>query len=185
MPRYLTLRFYRNSTIPNRFRQFNVAQALYFPKNDWQENGMDQPTWNIQEQGIAFTANGGINIAFRHGHPAAQPLADLISADHDYFTCASEETADITSELTVVGGRSVFAAGDFASLAQAPPAMPDWSPVRGFGRDGSWGGAKAPQYFAVNQNKCGCSQSCALHGHKHAAAWSSDLPVSDVKTFWG
>jgi hypothetical protein len=185
MPRYLTLRFYRNSTIPNDFDNSMSPRRSLFHKNYLQENGMGQTAWNIQEQGDSLKVNGGINIAFRHWHRPPQPGANLIAPDRDYFTRASGQIADITSELTVVGGRSVFAAGDFASLAQAPPAMPDWSPVRGFGRDGSWGGAKAPQYFAVNQNKCGCSQSCALHGHKHAAAWSSDLPVSDVKTFWG
>jgi hypothetical protein len=122
----LTLPFCRNSTIPSRFRQFNVAQALYFQKNDLQEKGMDQPAWNIQEQGDAFKTNCGVDIAFRNRHPPAQPRAYLIATDPDYFTCAPEEPADITSELTVVGRRSVFAAGDIASVDQAPPpAMPD------------------------------------------------------------
>jgi hypothetical protein len=57
--------------------------------------------------------------------------------------CPRTEIADITSELTIVEGRIGRAAGDFASLDEAPPpAMPDWSPARSFGRDGSWGSAK-------------------------------------------
>jgi hypothetical protein len=114
---------------------------------------MGQTVWNIQEQGDSLKVNGGINIAFRHWHRPPQPGANLIAPDRDYFTRASGQIADITSELTVVGGRSVFAAGDFASLNQAPPpAMPDWSPVRSFDRDGSWGSAKAPQHFALNMS---------------------------------
>jgi predicted amidohydrolase YtcJ len=133
----------------------------------------EKVTWFSNEEG-------------KKGQIKVGQLADLIVPDRDYFTCAPEEIADITSELNVVGGRSVYAAGDFASLDQAPPpAMPDWSPVRSFGRDGSWGSAKPPQHFALNRNTCGCSRSCAVHGHNHAAAWSGNLPVSDLKTFWG
>ena len=41
---------------------------------------------------------------------------------------------DIASVLTMVGGKAVYGAGDFADLAPPlPPAMPDWSPVRTFG----------------------------------------------------
>jgi Amidohydrolase family len=113
-------------------------------------------------------------------------LADLIVPDRDYFTCASEEIAEIRSELTVVGGRIVYAAGDFASFDEAPPpAMPDWSPARSFGRDGSWGSAKPLQHHVLSRNTCACSRSCAVHGHDHAAAWSCNLPVSDLKIFWG
>ncbi len=32
---------------------------------------------------------------------------------------------------------------------------------------------------------CGCASQCNLHGHAHATAWSSRLPVSDLKGFWG
>ena len=26
---------------------------------------------------------------------------------------------------------------------------------------------------------------CAVHGHNHALAWSSRLPIADLKSFWG
>src|SRR3984885_10196877 len=70
-------------------------------------------------------------------------FADFIVPDRDYFACADTEIADITSDLTVVGGRIVFGAGDFKSLDDAapPPAMPDWSPVRNFGGYGNWANA--------------------------------------------
>jgi hypothetical protein len=68
-------------------------------------------------------------------------LADLIVPDRDYFSCAEADIADATSDLTMVGGKVVYAAGDFRvhDDAAAPPAMPDWSPVRAFGGYGAWG----------------------------------------------
>ncbi|HTH96621.1 MAG TPA: hypothetical protein VL574_04340 [Stellaceae bacterium] len=32
---------------------------------------------------------------------------------------------------------------------------------------------------------CGCATSCGIHGHDHAGAWASRVPVSDLKGFWG
>jgi hypothetical protein len=32
---------------------------------------------------------------------------------------------------------------------------------------------------------CGCANQCKIHGHDHATAWSSKLPISDLKSFWG
>jgi hypothetical protein len=32
---------------------------------------------------------------------------------------------------------------------------------------------------------CGCANACNIHGHDHASAWSSRLPVYDLKSFWG
>jgi predicted amidohydrolase YtcJ len=67
-------------------------------------------------------------------------LADLIVPSRDYFACAEEDIAHITSDLTVVGGRVVYGAADFAGWDEdaPPPAMPDWSPVRAFGGYGAW-----------------------------------------------
>jgi hypothetical protein len=32
---------------------------------------------------------------------------------------------------------------------------------------------------------CGCDHGCGIHGHAHAAAWTSTVPVSNHKSFWG
>ena len=117
-------------------------------------------------------------------------FADLIVPDRDYFSCAEDEIADTTSELTIVGGRVVYGAGDFASLdkTEPPPAMPDWSPVRTFGGYGAWGDAKATGKSELGQKlamTCGCANACNIHGHNHAAAWSSRLPIADLQSFWG
>jgi predicted amidohydrolase YtcJ len=117
-------------------------------------------------------------------------LADLIVPDRDFFACAGDEIADTTSDLTIVGGKVVYGAGDFAHLDDTapPPAMPDWSPVRQFGGYAAWGdpeGANAPGFRRKAASSCGCANSCSVHGHDHAAAWSSKLPISDLKGFWG
>ena len=66
--------------------------------------------------------------------------------------------------------------------------MPDWSPVRTFKGYGAWGVQEGAPLQAVMRNaavNCGCASSCNMHGHAHATAWSSKLPVADLKGFWG
>lgn len=31
----------------------------------------------------------------------------------------------------------------------------------------------------------GCVRTCGPYGHVHAAAWNTELPVSDTSSFWG
>jgi predicted amidohydrolase YtcJ len=139
----------------------------------WTEN----VTWFSNEEG-------------RKGRIQVGQLADLIVPDRDYFSCAEDEIADTTSQLTIVGGKVVYAAGDFASLDETapPPAMPDWSPVRTFGGYAAWGdpgGAGQPALHHKLAMTCDCASECGIHGHDHAVAWSSRLPIADLKSFWG
>jgi predicted amidohydrolase YtcJ len=137
----------------------------------WTEN----VTWFSNEEG-------------KKGHIEAGQLADLMVPDRDYFACAEDEIAGTTSLLTMVGGKIVYAAGDFAAFdeGEVPPAMPDWSPVRTFGGYAAW--RDDPGKAAVHQRlamACGCASACNIHGHNHATAWSSRLPIADLKSFWG
>jgi len=119
----------------------------------------------------------------RRGRIAAGYLADLVVPDRDFFACAEGDIPDITSDLTMVGGRIVFAKGNFARHdAPIPPAMPDWSPVRNFGGNAGWGQVQVAQQAAI---RCGCASSCGVHGHDHAGAWGGSQPVSDLKSVWG
>jgi predicted amidohydrolase YtcJ len=62
-------------------------------------------------------------------------LADLAVLSADYFSAPEEEIKAIESELTVVGGRVVYAGGGLARYAPPPiPVLPDWSPVAAGGR---------------------------------------------------
>ncbi|UVK38847.1 amidohydrolase [Mesorhizobium sp. AR10] len=126
----------------------------------------------------------------RRGRIEKGHLADLIVPDKDFFACAEEEISFLTSELTIVGGKVVYGAGDFADLDESvvPPAMPDWSPVRVFGGYGAWGEADGAGRKALRRTAiaaCGCSSACGVHAHDHAGAWASKLPVSDLKGFFG
>ena len=115
-------------------------------------------------------------------------FADLVVPDRDYFSCAEAEIADTTAVLTMVGGRIVYGAGAFSKLDDnpVPPAMPDWSPVRTFGGYGAWGERQQGDTLQMKAAQmCGCASACNVHGHAHATAWSSKLPVSDLRSFWG
>ena len=53
---------------------------------------------------------------------------------------------------------------------------------------GAWGepdGAGKNSLHRAALNTCGCASSCGVHGHDHAGAWSSKLPVADLRSFWG
>lgn len=138
----------------------------------WTEN----VTWFSNEEG-------------KKGRIQAGQFADLIVPDRDFFSCADNEIAGTTSDLTMIGGRIVYGAGDFEPLdgMAPPPAMPDWSPVRSFGGYGNWVGAdgKAQSVRTYAMETCGCDNACGMHGHNHASAWSGRLPVSDLRGFWG
>ncbi len=61
-------------------------------------------------------------------------LADLAVLSADYLSVPGDEIQDITSVMTVLGGKVVYGDGEFGGHAPAlPPAMPDWSPVRHHG----------------------------------------------------
>ena len=61
-------------------------------------------------------------------------LADLAVLSADYFSVPEEEIKGIESVLTLVGGKVVYGAGEFAGLAPPPlPVLPDWSPVKAYG----------------------------------------------------
>jgi predicted amidohydrolase YtcJ len=137
----------------------------------WTEN----VTWFSNEEG-------------KKGRIEVGQFADLTVPDRDYFSCADSEIADTTSDLPIVGGKVVSGAGEFRSLDRSlpPPAMPDWSPVRSFGGYGAWG-EKGPARAARIEAAqfCTCTNGCGVHGHDHARAWLSGIPVSDLKSFWG
>ena len=129
----------------------------------------------------------------KKGQIAVGQFADLIVPDRDFFACAEDEIAQTTSELTIVGGRVVYGAGEFGPLDDSapPPAMPDWSPVRRFGGFAAWkdtAGSRREGESTLQQvaaAACGCSTACSVHGHSHARAWSGNAPTSDLNAFWG
>jgi predicted amidohydrolase YtcJ len=68
------------------------------------------------------------------GSIVAGQLADLAVLSADYFSVAEEEIKSLESVLTIVGGKPVYAAEEFAELAPPlPPVLPEWSPVAAYG----------------------------------------------------
>jgi hypothetical protein len=135
----------------------------------------DRVTWFSDEDGKKGRIQEGM-------------LADLTVPDRDFFSCPEGEIADITSLLTVVGGKVVYGARDFASFDEngPPPAMPDWSPVRRYGGYGAWGEKEGrPMQATLRSTTCGCERACVVHGHRHAAAARTRVPASDLQSFWG
>jgi predicted amidohydrolase YtcJ len=115
------------------------------------------------------------------GQIRAGQLADLAVLSDDYFEVSDDSIRNLVSVLTIVGGKPVYAAEEFAELdPPLPPVMPDWSPVRAFG------GYPKP-VPAANQPApaaaCACAGACQVHGHAHA--WASAVPVLDLRSFWG
>jgi predicted amidohydrolase YtcJ len=137
----------------------------------WTEN----TTWFSNEEG----AKGNITVG---------QLADLAVLDRDFFSVPGDEIQHLQSVLTLVGGKPVYGAGDFAGLAPPPPpAMPDWSPVRTFGgyHKQTAGSREAVAAERLAAAACGCASACGVHGHAHASAWGADVPASDARSFWG
>jgi predicted amidohydrolase YtcJ len=67
----------------------------------------------------------------RKGKLVPTQFADVAVLSDDYFTVHDAAIKNITSLLTIVGGRIVHGQGPFESLAPPmPSASPDWSPVR-------------------------------------------------------
>ena len=115
----------------------------------------------------------------RKGTLAPGQLADFSLLSADYLRVDDAAIADITSVLTVVGGKVVHGEGDYAGLAPAlPPAMPDWSPVNRFGGYHVGGTATG---LATQAHRH--SAACATHGHGHAARHA--VPTDDLHAFWG
>nr|WP_315224712.1 amidohydrolase [uncultured Flavobacterium sp.] len=60
--------------------------------------------------------------------------ADFAILSDDYFTIPEKEINTLKSILTVVGGKVVFASGEYKSMNPAlPEAIPAWSPVKIYG----------------------------------------------------
>jgi predicted amidohydrolase YtcJ len=60
--------------------------------------------------------------------------ADLVILDKDYLTVPEETIKSITSKLTIVDGKIVYADKDYSTVAPAPlPVIPHWSPVNFYG----------------------------------------------------
>jgi predicted amidohydrolase YtcJ len=99
----------------------------------------------------------------KKGSIAPGQLADLAVLSADYFSIPDEEIKRLESVLTMVGGKVVYAAGEFSKLAPPPlPASPDWSPVK------YYGGYQQPQGATVD-GADRAARSAVEHSARHKA----------------
>jgi hypothetical protein len=119
-----------------------TALALWTARNTWFSN----------EDGV-------------RGQIKAGQLADFIALSDDYFSIDAGAIKNITSSLTVVGGKVVHGDSEFKELSpELPPAMPDWSPVRYYG---GYQSATTPQlgHLPAHAHMQGViNKCCAVHG---------------------
>lgn len=104
------------------------------------------------------------------GTLAVGQYADLAVLSDDYFGIPDEEIARVESVLTLLDGRVVHGAAEFAPLApELPPVRPSWSPVA---REH----ARAAQAFAIAPaGHAGSECREARHAHPFGAGghWGS------------
>ncbi|GAA2219574.1 amidohydrolase [Streptomyces nogalater] len=79
--------------------------------------------------GAALTGEQDRKGVLRPGY-----LGDLTVLSEDYFTVPDAGIPHIEALVTVVGGRIVYAAGEYEGIDELlPPVTPEWSPVAHFG----------------------------------------------------
>jgi len=117
------------------------------------------------------------NEAGKKGRIEVGHLADLIVPDRDYLSCPESEIPEITAHLTVVGGKIVYGAAEFAHLDEAtpPPAMPDWSPVRRFGGYDAWADRERRTVInaAMRQTASACERAQVGDVHDFTTLWGA------------
>src|SRR5882672_2488998 len=144
-----------------------VGGLRIYPERNCVDREMALRMWT--ENVTWFSNEEGTKGRIEAGH-----LADLIVPDRDYFSCPESEIADITADLTVVGGKVVYGAGAFVALDEAPPpAMPDWSPVRRFG------GYAAPADRGPSRTTAAMRRTASVPGRARAGH------VHDFTCLWG
>jgi predicted amidohydrolase YtcJ len=98
----------------------------------------------------------------KKGSITPEQLADLSVLTADYISLPEDEIKRLESVLTVVGGKIVYAEGEFKSFDPPPPPVsPDWSPINTVGGYARTGGAKSASLQAAT------GHSHPLHSNVH------------------
>ena len=170
-------------TDATRVSSYNPWTSLYWMVSGRTVGGLElYPQGLSRDTALELYTHGSAWFSSEQGKKGqikVGQLADLVALSADYFSVEEEAIKWIESLLTVVDGKVVHAAGDFAKLAPPSlPVTPDWSPVAKV--PGHWKPG-APLQNQVHQ----CSGPCAVHAHGHQKARMSNVPVSDFQGFWG
>lgn len=112
-------------------------------------------------------------------------FADFVALTADYFSIPEEEIRGLESVLTIVDGKVVYGAEEFKKYGPPDlPVTPDWSPVNKFPLN--WSTSPTKEQLKQMQNTAHqCAGACQVHGHDHNQARCSNVPVNDLRDFWG
>jgi predicted amidohydrolase YtcJ len=98
------------------------------------------------------------------GRLAPGQYADLAVLSADYLAVPGSEIRSLSSVLTMVGGKIVYASEEFSAFdPPLPPASPAWSPANIFPSPGQ----RPPHHRACHE---ACASHCSAHGHSHQIA---------------
>jgi predicted amidohydrolase YtcJ len=108
----------------------------------------------------------------KKGSIAPGQLADIAVLSADYFSIPEDQIKQLESVLTIVGGKVVYAATEFARLSPPPlPVSPDWSPVETYG--GYWQSNSRTAELAETRHAMVSAKLRAAHNHEAGGgAWS-------------
>lgn len=118
------------------------------------------------------------------GQLSAGMYADVAVLSSDFMTIADEDIRHITSVMTIVGGKVVYADEVFKDLdTPLPSASPDWSPVNKFG---GYQKAEArydmdPTVLAALGHGCASPGCARQHTHGHDGKLSRWLGLDGSK----
>jgi predicted amidohydrolase YtcJ len=173
-------------TDATRVASYNPWTALYWLVSGRTVGGMklyDTAARLPRETALELWTNGSAWFSSEQGKKGRikqGQLADLAVLSADFFSVDEDSIKALESVLTVVGGKIVYGAAEFAPLAPPPiPVLPDWSPVK----------TVPGHYRPVAQQRQAqphqCAGACGVHAHAHDAARKSTVPISDYSGFWG
>jgi predicted amidohydrolase YtcJ len=113
----------------------------------------------------------------KKGSLAPGQLADLAVLSSDYFSIPEEDIKSLESLLTIVGGKIVYAAGEYSNMAPPElPVSPDWSPVKQFG---GYAPSKGPAIPGV-----AACEGMSPHDGKHSAGDKAHRSVLGELGLW-
>lgn len=191
-------------TDATRVSSYNPWLGLYWLATGKTVGGMQlySPETTVgRETALELYTKGGAWFSTetdKKGSIKVGQFADLAVLDSDYFTVDDEAIKHIESEMTIVGGKIVYAKDKFSNYAPPTiPILPDWSPTKsfnGFYNKGK-GNYSLSSYKAKTKSSgqdvvdfsmlhC-CAGACNVHGHAHDKARKSEVPVNNYTAFWG
>lgn len=196
-------------TDATRVSSYNPWLALYWLTSGKTVGGMaiyDDNSKLSRETALELYTRGSAwfsNEQQKKGCIKVGQLADLAVLDHDYFTIEEEQIKSIEAELTILGGKVVYAKGAFSTHNPPPiPVLPDWSPTNLY--NGYFPGSNhleqayskpaqaekrksddAMMQLQLASAVHACMGSCTVHGHNHNDARMSNIPVNNYTAFWG